>query len=60
MSLIVETVCIVVLAVVIRGVFPRFRIDQIEAKHWKWFIFLYIFLVLELLIGFYFLVWKLV
>lgn len=57
MSLIIKTVFIVVLAVVIRGVFPRFRLDQVEAKHWKLFVFLYLALILELLVSFYILVW---
>lgn len=60
MSLILEIIFIVLLAVIIRGVFPRFRLDQIESKHWKLFIYLYILLIVELLIGFYVLVLRLV
>lgn len=57
MSLILETVIIVVVAVIIRGIFPRFRLDQLEAKHWKLFIFLYTITIIELLAGFYILVY---
>lgn len=44
----------VTIAVIVRGVLPRFRIDQLVSEHWKTFIFMYIFFVLELISVIYF------
>lgn len=44
----------VTIAVIVRGVLPRFRIDQLVSEHWKMFIFMYIFFVLELISVIYF------
>lgn len=43
-----KTLIAVTLAVVVRGVLPRFRVDQLVTEHWKMFMFMYIFFVLEL------------
>lgn len=42
-----KTLFFVVLAVIVRGTLPRYRIDQLVSKYWKYWIFIYIFFIVE-------------
>jgi NADH:ubiquinone oxidoreductase subunit H len=55
MWFILKIMFFMVLAVVVRGTLPRYRVDQLVAQNWKKMVFFYIFFVLELIIITYFL-----
>lgn len=42
-----KTLFFVVLAVIVRGTLPRYRIDQLVSKYWKYWVFIYIFFIVE-------------
>lgn len=54
MWFILKILFFIVIAVFVRGVLPRYRIDQILAENWKLLIFLYIYFFLEALVLLYF------
>jgi len=46
----IKSIILVVLAILIRGTLPRYRIDQLILLNWKLFIFINIFFFNQLLI----------
>ncbi len=53
MWLLFKILIVVVVAILIRGSLPRFRIDQLTSQHWKLYIFLYIVFFIQLIIIYY-------
>lgn len=48
-----KTTILVVIAVLIRGTLPRYRIDMLITYKWKHLVFCYLFFVIELLCLYY-------
>ena len=48
-----KTLLLVVLAILIRGTLPRYRIDQLTSQHWKTYIFIYISFFINIIILYY-------
>jgi NADH:ubiquinone oxidoreductase subunit H len=48
-----KTTVLVVIAVLVRGTLPRYRIDQLITYKWKHLVFCYLFFVVELLCLYY-------
>lgn len=46
----VKSIFLVILAILIRGTLPRYRIDQLVLLNWKFFIFINIFFFNQLII----------
>lgn len=49
-----KTTVIVVIAVLMRGTLPRYRIDNLITYYWKYMLFSYIFFYIELLCVYYY------
>ena len=51
-----KTIIIVIVAILIRGTMPRYRIDQLISLNWKLYIYIYILFLLVIISSIYFLV----
>lgn len=49
-----KVLILVVIAVLIRGTLPRYRVDQLVTLHWKTYIFIYITFTISVILFIYF------
>ncbi len=52
--LVLKTTILVIIAILVRGTLPRYRIDQVITVNWKYLIFILIFFYVQLLITLFF------